>query len=60
MFYIHVWIDSTSAIKQINAVLQNMPPRPAWPNDADILSHIRRLLALQTPYKIKPQWVKAH
>jgi ribonuclease HI len=55
-----VWIDSTSAIKQINAVLQNMPPRPAWPNDADILSHIRRLLALQTPYNIKPQWVKAH
>jgi hypothetical protein len=55
-----VWIDSASAIKQISNIIAGHKPRPAWPNDADILAHIRWLVKQSALYRITPRWVKAH
>jgi hypothetical protein len=57
---VRVWIDSTSAIRQIKRILEDKPTLPRYPNDADILAHIRWLTKKPSPFRISIHWVKAH
>jgi hypothetical protein len=57
---VRVWVDSSSAIKQFQRILQRRSPRPMYPDDADILAHLAWMIPQLSIYDIHIEWVKAH
>jgi len=57
---VRVWMDSTSAIKQIWKILFGHQSRLMNPSDVDIISHIGGLSTQLRAFSISIDWVKAH
>ncbi len=57
---VRIWVDSDSAIKQYRRIQGNCQLKPAFPDDADILAHVRWLLTQIQQYEISVEWVKSH
>ena len=54
------WIDSTGALSRIEEFTRPTPNHCQYPDDADILSHIKWLRAELQEFVHRCQWVKAH
>jgi hypothetical protein len=57
---VRIWMDSTSAIKQIRKILVGHKAPSKYPPDADIIGHIRWLSTQLRAFDISIDWVKAH
>jgi ribonuclease HI len=53
-------VDSTSALRQVKRLIKGDRARQSYPNDADIMSHIKWLLTQISAFKVNVEWVKAH
>ncbi len=57
---VHTWIDNDRAVQHLNRLLQsNRSPR-RYPNDHDLLSHIKWLWTQITRADWKIEWVEGH
>ncbi len=57
---VRLWVDSSSAIKQFQRNQHSRLPKPAYPDNADILAHIKWLYTGIQTFTVQIEWVKSH
>ncbi len=57
---VHTWIDNDGAVGHLNRLLQSCRPSRRYPNNQDLLSHIKWLWTKLPRVDWKVEWVKGH